>query len=89
MSLSKIYMLCLVLVQPRKTHPDMTKKSVGCKESKQTNTGDFLTFLMLGQGPVEFGEKHFEHQNWNNLMQSERTGPPVKLLHICCFNCRL
>ena len=30
--------LCLVLVQPRKTHPDMTEQILtGTKESKQTN----------------------------------------------------
>ena len=28
------------------------------------------------RGLLEFGEKHLDYQNWVNLMQSERTGPP-------------
>ena len=43
------------------------------------NIRDFPTFLSqaqgLGQGPVKFGgKKHLDHLNWENLMQSKRTG---------------
>ena len=39
--------------------------------------GIFLPFWSGGQGPVEFwGEKHLDHQNWENWMQSKRTGLP-------------
>ena len=38
MSLSKRFILCLVLVQCRKTHADMTERLLmGRKESSQTN----------------------------------------------------
>ena len=41
-------------------------------------TGIFVhvPFLSLDQGPVEFGKKHLGHQNWENFMQSKRTGLP-------------
>ena len=32
---------------------------------------DFPTF----QGRLNLGKKHLNHQNWENLMQSKRTGP--------------
>ena len=41
MSLSKTLILCLVLVQPRKTRPDMTEKNVDWdikNQTKQSNT---------------------------------------------------
>ena len=27
-------------------------------------SGIFLAFWSRGQGPVEFGKKHLDHQNW-------------------------
>ena len=29
----------------------------------------FLPFYSLGQGPVEFGKKHLDHQTWENLIK--------------------
>ena len=41
---------------------------------------DFLTFLKSGPGACRISEKGIlTHQNLENLIQSERTGPPVKL----------
>ena len=34
----------------------------------------------LGQGPVKFVEKkHLDYLNWENLMQSKRTGLPFSM----------
>ena len=37
---------------------------------------DFLTFpkSIEARGLLNLGKKHSDHQNWENLMQSKRTG---------------
>ena len=45
MSLDKTFIICLVMVQPRKTHPDMNEKVLtGSKES--TNKTNKLLFYL-------------------------------------------
>ena len=44
-----LIMMLLVLVQPRKTHPDMTEK-LGHKESKQTNIDPLRYFDDIWMG---------------------------------------
>ena len=45
------------------------------EQVEQESAGIFLPFWSLGQGLVELGKKHLDHKNWENLMQSKRTGP--------------
>ena len=39
---------------------------------------DFPTFLKSG-ARLNLGKKHLDHQNWENLMQSKRTGLPFSI----------
>ena len=52
---------------------------------KISNVAFFPRFSLQGfsylsevgaRGLLNFGEKHLDHQNWENLMQSKRTGLP-------------
>ena len=43
-------------------------------EKKNLSRGSPFVITRLDQGPVGFGKKHLDHQNWENLMQSKRTG---------------
>ena len=61
-------------------------------------TGQHQGFSYLSKvgarGLLNLGEKSFlDHQNWENLMQSKRTGPQLQIDYkpwieeISCFNC--
>ena len=55
-------------------------KSPACPPPDKINGISMQGFSSLsevwGQGPVEFGKKTLDYQNWENFMQSKRTGLP-------------
>ena len=53
-----------------------------------SKSGIFLTYEVRARGLLNLGEKHLDHQNWENLMQSKRTGCNFKWIkkHIITVN---
>ena len=43
------------------------------------NNGVIIRDFLGARGLLNLGKKHLDHQNWENLMQSKRTGPPFEM----------